>query len=208
MRHPDLAELARRPHRYWDVDGLPELTMGLLWMVWGGAWLIGQALPRGRVYNLFWTAVPALLALSGVAAVWAIKRLKARFTFPRTGYVEWREPSRGSRLTSAAVAIVAALVLVMIISGDSTSANRHAAPVLGVILALAFVVASVRQRAPHYLALAGVAIALGLAIGARSLGWQAANWMFVALGGLSAVLGAVRLVLFVRRHPRVIIERP
>jgi hypothetical protein len=208
MAHPDLNldEIARRPQRYWDVDGLPELMMGVLWMLWGSAWLLGEALPRGWQSNAYWTAVPALLVLSAVASVWATKRLKERLTFPRTGYVDWKEPSRSARLTAAAVAMVTAMVLAGLAANRDAGMEQVAAPLLGVILSLAFVVASLRQRAPHYLALAAVAVALGLAFGALRAGWESVHWLFVALGAASAALGGVRLALFLKRHPRAPVE--
>lgn len=208
MADLDLAEVARRPQRYWDIDGLPELMMGLLWMLWGGAWLYGRTLPRDWRYNAYWTLTPALLALSGFAAVFVTKWLKARVTFPRTGYVEWREPSRRMRLTTAAVALVTASLLVIVISAGGARTERLVAPILAVILSLAFVVASLRQRAPLYLALAGVAIALGIAFGASQGGWESANWMLVVLGAACAAIGGVRLAVFFRKHPRVAAERP
>ncbi|HSC26728.1 MAG TPA: hypothetical protein VLD67_05615 [Vicinamibacterales bacterium] len=201
MPHPTLDEIERRPQQYWDVDGLPELIMGLLWMIWGAAWLFGDTLPRDWRWNAYWMVTPAALAVSGFAAVWATKRLKARYTFPRTGYVEWKEPSLTARLAAAAVAIVTASLLVVIMrSGADT--GQQAAPILGVILSLAFVVASLRQRAPHYLALAGVALALGVALWSAGGGWTTATWLFVWIGAASALVGAVRLALFIRRHPR------
>lgn len=198
----DLHELERRPVKYWNEDGLPELVMGLLWILWGGAWIVGNTLPRGKVWNVYWVFAPALLALSGVAAVWATKRLKAQFTFPRTGYVRWKEPSRMHRLIAAAVAIGTASALAALILKGRTEGLEHvAAPGLGVILSLGFVVASLTQRAPHLLALAGVALALGLAFGALGAGWEAMNWMLVALGVAATILGAARLRLFLARNP-------
>lgn len=200
MQQPNLDDISRRPQQYWNVDGLPELVMGLLWMVWGGAWLVGDTLPRDWRWNAYWMFTPALLALSGVAAVWITKRLKARLTFPRTGYVDWQEPGRGTKLAGAAVALVAAMVLVLILRTDIET-SRHAAPALGVILSLGFLVASIRQRAPHLLALAGVAVALGLVLGTTGGGWTSANWLFVGLGAAAALAGAVRLARFMRKHP-------
>lgn len=200
MQNIDLAEVARRPQRYWTVDGLPELVMGFLWIVWGGAWLIGESLPRDWRYTIYWTLTPVLLVLSGFAAVWTIKRLKARWTFPRTGYVEWRGPTHGERLVAAGVAMVTAMVLaVTIVRGGSGA--EHAGPVVGVILSLSFVVASLRQRAPHYLALAGVALVTGVSLSAINTGWASVNWMFLILGAATSALGAVRLTRFVRKHP-------
>jgi hypothetical protein len=202
MLPPNLADIDRRPVQYWNVDGIPELVMGALWMLWGCAWLIGEAVPRDWRAQVFWSAVPAALAFTAVGAVWLIKHLKARVTFPRTGYVEWNEPSRASRIATAVVAMVVAAALVAIASGSSAALEQRAPMILGVILALAFAVASLRQRAPHYLALGGVAVALGLAFTAGRGGWPSVNWMFVALGAATAAAGAVRLVLFVRAHPQ------
>lgn len=201
MQQPDLDEIARRPLKYWNVDGLPEITMGLLWMVWGGAWLLGDTLPRGWPWSAYWMFTPVVLVFSGLAAIWATKRLKARYTFPRTGYVEWKEPDRRTNLAGAVLAVVTAIVLIIILRSGGDS-GRHAAPVLGVIVSLAFVVISLKQRAPHYLALAGVALALGVALGTISGGWSSANWMFVGVGAATALTGAVRLALFLRKHPR------
>lgn len=206
MLPPDLADIDRRPLRYWNVDGIPELVMGALWMLWGSAWLIGETVPRDWRAGAFWSVVPAALALSGWGAVWLIKWLKARVTFPRTGYVEWKEPGRTSRIMTVIVAMVAAAALAAAASGDPGPLEHRAPIMLGVILALAFAVASIRQRAPHYLALGGVAVALGLAFTAFSRGWQSVNWMFVAIGAASAAVGAVRLLLFVRAHPRPSME--
>jgi hypothetical protein len=198
----DLTDIEHRAKRYWNVDGLPELMMGLLWMLWGGSWLFGQSLPRGTAWNVYWMFTPALLALSGVASVWATKKLKARITFPRTGYVEWKGPTRGERLTAAAVAMGAAMLLVALLAKSQTEGLEHVmAPGLGVLFSLAFVVASLSQKAPHLLALAGVALILGLAFRASSTGWDDMNWMLIALGAATVILGAARLWIFVRTHP-------
>lgn len=201
MQYPNLDDIGRRPQQYWNVDGLPEVVMGLLWMLWGGAWLFGETLPHDWRWNLYWMFTPLVLVLTGCAAVWATKWLKARYTFPRTGYVDWKEPSRATRLAAGGLALVTAMILVTILRAGG-DARQHTAPVLGVILSLAFVVASIRQRAPHLLALAGVALALGVALGSVGGGWTTANWLFVWLGAASAVVGVVRLARFIRKHPR------
>lgn len=198
----DLGEIARRPTTYWNADGLPELMMGLLWLLWGGSWLFGQSLPHGAAWNIYWMFTPALLALTGVASIWATKKLKTLITFPRTGYVEWNEPTGGQRLAAAAVAVVtAALVAALTIRARTPGMERVAPAALGVLLSLAFVAASLRQRAPHLLALAGVALMLGLAFGALNAGWQATNWMLIGLGTATFLSGSVRLSIFLRRHP-------
>jgi ABC-type multidrug transport system fused ATPase/permease subunit len=198
----DLREIERRPTRYWNVDGLPELMMGLLWILWGGSWFFGQSLPRGAAWNVYWMFTPALLVLSGLASIWATKRLKTRITFPRTGYVDWKEPTHGQRLIAAAVAMVtAALLTALLMRARARGIEHVVSPAMGVLLSLAFVVASLTQRAPHLLALAGVALVLGLAFGGLNAGWQATNWMLIGMGTAMCLSGAVRLRLFLKRSP-------
>jgi hypothetical protein len=197
----DLRGAARRPHQYWNIDGLPELGMGLLWILWGSAWLIGEALPRGRAFQTYWMFTPVLLVLSSVAVIWAIKRAKARLTFPRTGYVEWKPPTRTQRVITAAVALGVAAALTVLRARNRDALGPSVMPWLGILIGVAFVVASVRQRAPHLLVLAGAALALGLTFGALDVGWEAANWLFVCLGVVTALVGAVRLGRFLKRHP-------
>ena len=198
----DLGEIERRPAKYWNADGLPEVMMGLVWVLWGTAWLVGESLPHGTAWNIYWMFTPALLALSGVASVWATKKLKARITFPRGGYVEWKEPTRTQRVIGATIAMVtAALLAALVVRARAQGTERVAPAVFGVLLSLGFVVASLTQRAPHMLALAGVALTLGLAFGALDLGWQSMNWMMVILGLATVLSGSLRLGMFLKRNP-------
>lgn len=198
----NLAEIARRPQRYWNADGLPELMMGFVWMLWGFCWLLGESLPRGTVSSFYWILTPALLALSGFASVWATKKLKARITFPRAGYVEWAEPTGAQRRLAAAAAMIsAALLVIVLVKARANGLERTAPLALSVVLSLAFVIASLTQRAPHLLALAGVALMLGLTAAAVDAGWQSLNWILVGVGMATCISGLIRLVLFLKRNP-------
>jgi hypothetical protein len=202
MEHVDLHEIARRPAQYWTIDGLPELTLGVLWVVWGGAWLVGGTLPHDWRWTAYWTIVPPALALSGVAVTWVTQRLKQRITFPRAGYVAMREPAGWTRASVGAFVVLAALLLAAVtLRADGARLERTVPAVLTVILALSFVAIAVRRRTPHHLALAAATVVLSVAIGTIATGWDVMNWLFVALGLLSILVGAVRLVMFLRAHP-------
>ena len=202
MEHVDLHELARRPAQYWTIDGLPELMLGALWVVWGGAWLVGETLPHDWRWTAYWLIVPPVLALSGLAITWITRRLKERITFPRAGYVQWREPDRRTRLgVGAGIALAAVLLAAATLRGDEARLEHMVPAVLTVILSLSFVAVAVRQRAPHFLALAGATVVLAVSIGTIATGWDAMNWLFVALGLLCVLVGGVRLAVFLRTHP-------
>lgn len=197
----ELRDLEQRPKRYWNVDGIPELMMGLVWMLWGGAMILGESLPKGKGANWYWMVVPMVLVLSGFASNWATKKLKERLTYPRTGWVEMKEPGRGVRLLAAGIAILSAGALaLMIVKGKAEGMEHTVTPAIGLVLSLSFVVASVRQKAPHMLALAGVALVLGFTFGMMELGWASLSWMFLWLGAAAAVVGGWRLRRYLAAH--------
>jgi hypothetical protein len=203
MPHPDLEDLARRPSRYWHIDGLPELMIGTLWIVWGAAWLIGQSMPRDWRWAVYWLVMPPSLALASLALSRATRRLKERISMPRAGYVAWKEPGRGSRVALAAFIAVAALLLAVFVLWGNAPVPQRAPAVLGVILSLSFVAIGIRQHTPHHLGVGAAARMLTLAIASITSGWDTFNWTLVALGTTCAAVGAVRLVMFLRAHPRI-----
>jgi MFS family permease len=201
MEPLDLNDVARRPARYWNLDGLPELMLGLLWMVWGSAWLFGQTLPHDWRWNVYWLLVPALLAALGLAMNRLVRALKERITFPRAGYVAWKEPDRRTSMAFGAAIVGVAMILALVVL-DTPPAEMRAPAVLSVILSLAVLALGVRQRTPRHIALGGVLLVLALAIGTLTSGWAGFNWMLLAAGTVCTIMGAVRLTLFLRAHPR------
>jgi len=199
---PNLPEIARRPARYWSADGIPETVMGALWILWGASFLLGNALPRGSAYKTYWTLAPLLLAGSGVFAQWATKRLKEKYTFPRGGYVTLKSPGPALRYLVATIALVTAgLLAFILLTLAKGGLETRIAPIFGVILSLAFLVAALRQRAPYYAALAAVVLALGFAIGALVTGWDGLSWLFLSTGLATVAVGLLRLRDFLRQNP-------
>jgi hypothetical protein len=199
--HVNLKDLESRPRRYWSVDGLPELAMGVVWIVWGLAMIGGDLLGSRGLGAVFKTAIPAVLVLSGFAANWAVRKVKERVTYPRTGYVELPEPTRASRAFAALIALAAASAVAALVLTGRPDAAQKASPIVGVVVSLGLLVASVRQRAPHLLALAGVALALGIAFGMMKMGLESLDWLLVWLGLAGVVVGGLRLLAYLKAHP-------
>lgn len=199
----ELRELETRSQRTWTIDGIPELVMGLVWLLWGAALILEDALPRNAWGVALTMAIPAVLVLSGVAASWLTRQLKERLSYPRTGYVAYHAPSRRQRLLAAGVACLVAFTLAtLILTGRAEGMERVISPVIGVVISLAFLVVSLRQRAPQFLALAGVALALGISFGMLKLGWRSLNWFFIGLGLAACIVGVWRLRRYLAAHPR------
>ena len=112
-------EILRRPARHWSMDGIAELLAGSLILVWGMA-VSAQQLWPSRVTEILAVGGPMLaagvLALfhRGIAA--RLERLKARWTYPRIGYVKLPEAS-GARKTATAIlgAVAAAVAAVVVV---------------------------------------------------------------------------------------------
>jgi hypothetical protein len=207
MQRPNLDDVARRPAQYWTIDGLPELMLGVVWIIWGGAWLAGQRLPHEWPWKAYWLIVPPALAMSGLAANAITRALKRRLTFPRAGYVEWQRPERLTAYrVAAAIVVVAATLAVVTLGAGRSDFEQRAPAAITVILALSFVALSVRQRTPHHLALAAAAVALAVAVSVVTSGWDAMNWLFVALGSMCILVGGIRLARFLRTHPLPAVE--
>lgn len=203
MLFPDLKEIERKPQQYWNVDGLPDLITGVLWIVWGVAFLLPELLPPGGWLNYYWLAVMLVLIVGGVASNWGIKKLKQRLTFPRTGYVEWPEPAPASKVISSLLAAaVAAGVVALAIRGNAQPMKDLVAPGLALLAALAFLIAALRLRLPHYFWMVAASLLLALIVARAHLGLgMGIICLFLCLGALSLLIGIVRLWSYRRNNP-------
>jgi len=202
MEYPELVEVERRGVRYWNADGLPEIVMGGLWVLWAAAFLLPEYRISGGWRGIYWTIAPFLLVGSGFASLWLTKKLKSKYTFPRAGYVEWKEPSRAHHLLAALLAgAVAAGLAGLIFSGRTDKMEDLAAPGFGALLAGALLIASRRQHLPHFLWLSAAALMLGFALYPLHLGWKGMLWLMLATGVEMALAGSLRFRSFLRSVP-------
>ena len=95
MQTHDLNAISQRPLRTINADGIPELVMGVTWLLWGILCGIPEMVPTGHLWRYYWLIVPFVLMSSGLAGPWITKRLKERFSYSRAGYVELRQPKSG-----------------------------------------------------------------------------------------------------------------
>lgn len=203
MQYPDLKEIEQRPRRYWTADGVPELMMGLLWVVWAIAFLFPGLFPAGRWLSFYWSIVPFILIGSGFASSRLTRKIKQRLTFPRTGYVEWPEPRVTHKVLPALFGAGTAAGMVFVVRwADGRSLETLVPPAMALLLALAFVVLSVRHGSLHFLWYSAASLVLALVFAWRNTGFhRSLPFIFLYLGALMALLGAIRLRAYMRRNP-------
>jgi hypothetical protein len=165
MTH-DIDKVIQRTHRYWYEDGLNEIATGCMFVSCGILLLVMGSVPPGSpLAPIVAIGFVILVAFGGLAVSRAVKAVKNRVTYPRTGYVSYRRPesNRRRRIIAAGVGIALA--------------------VLGIVLSKV-----------HALAwLVSIPMVQGLIIGAGLLymGHRLGLARFYALAFLSALIGVV-----------------
>jgi hypothetical protein len=93
-------------------------------------------------------------------------------------------------------------LVVLVAKGKGEPLKDLVAPAIGLLLAVAFLVAARKQRMPHLVLLSAVSLLLAAILGIRRVEMNAAMiWFLLVLGSLSAAMGGVRLRRFLRHNP-------
>ena len=196
----DLDEIAKRPFRYWNEDGLTELFVGFMMFTPACLFRLGNAIPKGSFLVM-------LLPLGWLAAIlamkWGLKELKERVVSPRGGYVAL--PARG-RTSIALVVLFAILATVAFIAFPSWPGQWGKTPglALAILFAALFFIGGLQAKSPHLVVLAGVPLLVSVWIYRNSVGFsESVSWVLLAQGTALAFSGAVRFRRFLKANPRV-----
>ncbi len=204
MEYPDLTEVAGRSKRYWTVDGIPEIVLGALWIVWGAGFLLQNAIPEdSRLADVGGWLILISMVATGIAADQIIKALKNKYTFPRGGYVKFSPPPQSQRiLTMIAAALTAVVLSVLFVFASRGRFDANVlSPVFGALMALGFLFGSRKPGMRHFVWFSLMSLALGGALYPLKLGWMALPWIFIVMGVPSVVAGVCRLRSYVRNIP-------
>ncbi len=200
-----------RAYAHWLKDGLFEIGLGILFAGVGTLRaLIHFAGEKSAAY--YWLTAGLLVFMIGVA--WGGKRfgeaLKARITYPRTGYTAFKRYSFNYK---SILAFLALLIFAGILGGMlgmlSTQPNQQKIGIFvpigqGIVGALIFTYAAQRVEVKRLYYLAAFSIGIGLLIGALGVGIVlGGSFFYLSIGLALIVSGCVALVQFLRRHQPV-----
>jgi hypothetical protein len=192
-------EIEQKTRRYWYVDGLAEIFIGLLLVVVGLLVLAPEQFPGGSWLRLI--AVAGLVVIVAGGA-WlggrVVRAVKARITYPRTGYVNYRKPSRQRRLRNflIMIPIAACWVVLILIFGQGLIAW---VPLIdGLVLGAILWVAGMGLL--RFYLLAGLSLAVGGILAYFQIGGNVGQMVFDLIMGLSlAVSGTITLIHYLRQ---------
>lgn len=167
-----LSEARIRAQRYWYLDGLEEITLGIICWLQAG-WVLDMAPGNSRSH--WFLPVMVFYLLLFVAFAIGVRRIKAamreRITYPRSGYTR-------ERLSGWKRGVIMVVVALLATAG-SVLALRHALPsfgcdparlvqwlpaVSGLLTCAMWVYVTVRHGLPRFLVVGVFALALGVAV--------------------------------------------
>lgn len=193
-----------RLQRYWNVDGLHEIAVGLIFVLtalWIWATDIAVLPPAWK--HALSASFPFLLWGVIFGAGFAVKRIRRNLTFPRVGFAEFRKPSGARRWVAAAVgAFIAALIAAASVRNRPVHIERWLTAIMGCALSLFLCQITARAQLPRFYLLAAVCAVAGVAISlAHTPPSLAMAIYFSILAAATLASGAVTLWRFLHAHP-------
>ena len=193
-----LDDYARRPIRYQYIDGIWEIGIGFLWVMWA---LLEKSL-NGAPSNSIWRSRRTLalcFALVAFVVSGGTRALKKRITYPRTGFVKYQGLAGKPWLLgmiAAACAIPAAIFFYFVLRHSRYSVT---AAVESAMLGLLYALVTRLEEAWRWVVLA--AIVFGpVAISMLPLDRASIQGLPMAFIGLTLfVSGVIALTLYLRR---------
>ncbi len=189
-------EIEQKTRRYWYVDGLAEIFIGLLLAVTGLLVAAPEQVPAGSWLRLVAVAaIVVIIVVGGRLGGKMVKSVKARVTYPRTGYVAYRRPSRQRRLRNFLILLpIAALwTAVILIFGKGLIAWIPLVDglVLGAILWYA------GKGLLRFNLMAGLSLLVGGILAYSQIGGLSGQALFDLIMGLClAVSGTITLIQY------------
>lgn len=194
-----IERIERRTYRYWYEDGLADLATGWVFGMVGIFFLIQALAPAGPLTAISALVLPVVVIAGTLMARRAVSGLKARITYPRTGFVAYRKPKRNRRWLTGLVGGIMAM-LVTLFARLGPGAQAWIPMLTGLVIGAAFLYIGQRFNLTRYHALAAVSALAGAAgsiIAPDETAGSAAFFLTIALGLL--IGGGLTLWAYLRR---------
>lgn len=200
MKNVDVDRMQRRGTMYWLEDGIWELALGILFVLYAGYYGTVAALPADSGIRIGMSVGYVVVIPGGMFALsMVVKRLKALVTVPRTGYVSFNKGPRRrirSAIVGAAVAIVAFLGMELV--------DLLYMPVLiaGLGLALGLGITGHKIGLPRFIVVGGIGLATAIVLSLiTDVPEIAFSVLFGSVGLIVSVTGAVVFRRYLRTNP-------
>jgi len=205
MDKDDMKQVEQRVKRYWYTDGIAEISSGGLFFLLGLYFGVQGYFGEASLVSIILQVSMVLLMVGGIFGVrWLVNTLKARLTYPRTGYVEYRVNAKDARMRRHVVIAVAVIIAIAsIVLVDYIRSLDTIVLISGLLVGVIFIALRGRSSGlKRFYLLGGLAIVLGIALAFSGLSQAYTLGLFYGLLGV-AVLVSGGLVM--RRY---LLENP
>lgn len=201
----NFSDVEGRVRRYWFTDGIGELMGGALFLLLGLYFSAQQYFGDQSLVGTILQSSFIILVIGGIfVGRWMINQLKARLTYPRTGYVEYRVKDKNNmrrRIIAFAIAMGVAMFAIVITRSVTKIDSLVAVTGLLVSVILLFNQGWAHGVARFYV-LSAIALILGIVLSVSGLARGYNLGIFYGLMGLVFVIsGGLTLRHYLRENP-------
>jgi len=205
MDKDDMQQVEQRVKRYWYTDGIAEISSGGMFLLLGLYFGIQGYFGETSLVSIILQVSMVLLMVGGIFGVrWLVNTLKARLTYPRTGFVEYRvneKSARTRRYIVVGVAFVIAIASILLV--DLIRNLDSMALVSGLLVGVIFI--ALRGRSSglrRFYVLGGLAIVLGFILAFSGLSQAYNLGLFYGLLGVATMIsGGVVMRRYLQENP-------
>jgi hypothetical protein len=205
MENNKIKQVEQRVKRYWYADGIAELASGGMFILLGIYFGAQGFLDEGSMVSIILQVSLMLMMVAGIFGVrWLVNTLKARLTYPRTGYVEYRVNEKDAKMRRYVVAGVAMIIAIAsIVLIDYIRGLDSMALVTGLLVGLIFIALRGKSSGlKRFYVLSGLAIMLGVALSFGGLSQVYNLGLFYGLLGIAIVIsGGLVLHRYLNENP-------
>jgi hypothetical protein len=192
--------LIHRTQTYWYSDGLAEIGFTVICLVLS-AYFFGQATlaPGSLLFRILDVGFLLILLGSGLIARKLITLLKTRLTYPRSGYVSYKQPKPIQRLGSFILAmIISAGILLIFSSRDQIEYYMPA--ITGIIMSAVLTFFAYRSTVSRFYLLAAISALLGIGLTLSGIGdMLGLSYFYGLLGVVLLIFGLLVLRDYLNR---------
>lgn len=201
----DIAKIEKRTVRSFYEDGFFEIALGLALLAVGALLYWQSVIPEGSlVHSILTSGFVLVLVSSGFLVNLFVRFFKRRVTYPRSGYVAFKNKAVNPRRRTATM-IVAGVIggSLAALHGLSPAARSLWPAGAGLLTAVAMLLLAQRVGLVRFHILAGASAVIGLALTAAGTEMTRGLSYFFALFGLAwLVSGVAALLVYLGRTPR------
>ena len=192
--------IVKQTYRYFYDDGLVEMAVGLLFVAVGLVLLAWQGFDYSPLVTIIVVVGWPAVVIGGTYLInRLVREMKQRITYPRTGYVAYRQgqPSKGRWfIPLAAFALVVASLFL-------PEAFMRMSAMVGALLAVVLIFMGYRVGLWRFFAVGIIALVSGVALAWSDVVELIAVSLTFAITGVALFLaGALAFAGYLRRHPQ------